>query len=192
MLNDDLSARHFTTSAISIIGQMWSRAADRSEECYMNEEAMTLLALWSLLRWERKVGLVALEELGVDTDGLAKEVNKALRTTCDEVRRSRGQPRTRRLPCGGHVVETLPDEYWNTPLAVLLAAAEHEALAVGHNYVGSEHVLLGIIQQASPRLRQILEAQAITHDRAKTKIHDLLSGSCHGPGLCGGGPQENT
>ena len=64
MENQELSTRHFTTSAIHSIEQLCPRAADRSMTAEVTEQTALMLALWSILRWEWKVGLVALERMG--------------------------------------------------------------------------------------------------------------------------------
>jgi hypothetical protein len=63
-----------------------------------------------------------------------------------------------------------------TLLEPLLAAAEHQSLALGHNYVGSEHLLLAIIQRACPRLRDVLNRHGLTPERAKEAIRHVLQG----------------
>ena len=168
----DLSARHFTDSAIHIINQLWPRATDRGMSTEVNEQLIMMLALWTILRWERKVGLVALERMGIELDVLAREIDQGLTRTCNEIRQASGPPKLHVLPSGqkGIVVD------FNTPLEPLLATAEHEALALGHDYVGSEHLLLATIQRACPRLREVCEAHGITCDRARNAVLDLLRG----------------
>ena len=168
MLNKELSARHFTTSAIHIIEQLFSRWADRSMPDEITEPTITMLALWSLLRWERKVGLVALERMGIEPDALAKEVNQVLCAASEEVRQHAGKPKFHVLPSGqkAMVVD------FDAPLEPFLKAAEHEALAMNHSYVGSEHLLLAIIQRACPRLREVLQQYGVSYNRVKEKVID--------------------
>ena len=97
MQNQELSARHFTTSAIHIVEQLWLRAADRSITTEVTEQTVPMLALWSILRWERKVGLVALERMGVEVDALARDVDRALHAACAEIRRQAGPPESQTL-----------------------------------------------------------------------------------------------
>src|SRR5262249_9463362 len=100
MRNDELSARHFTTSADQIVVHLWHRAADPSMSTELTEQSVPMLALWSLLRWERKVGLVALKRMGVEVDALAQDVDRALDAACTELRRVNGPPRLQTLPLG--------------------------------------------------------------------------------------------
>jgi hypothetical protein len=156
----ELAARHFTTSAIHIIEQLWPRAADRSMSSEVTEQTVPMLALWSVLRWERKVGLVALERMGVEVDALAHDVDRALGAACAEFRRVNGPPRLQTLPSGqqGVVVD------FRAPLAPLLDAAEHEALGLGHAWVGSEHLVLGIIRVADARLQEVFDRDRVAYD----------------------------
>jgi hypothetical protein len=59
MYDEDLSARNFTQSAVHIVEQLWSRASDRSMSDEVTEQTIPMLALWSILRWERKGAGVA-------------------------------------------------------------------------------------------------------------------------------------
>jgi ATP-dependent Clp protease ATP-binding subunit ClpA len=167
-MNDvTLTARRFTSSAQHITQQMWARASDRgmSVEIEINEQTVPMLALWSLLHWERKVGLVALERMGVALDALARDVDRVLIAACDEAR----HVIPKALPPGQKVI--LVD--FQSP-SQLLAAAEREAAKLGHEYVGSEHLLLATIAQACSRLRAVLEKHAVTHDRTREAILGLL------------------
>ena len=78
MYNPRLSARKFTTSAVHIVEQLYARAADRRMSSEVSEQTVNLLAHLAILRWERKVGLAALERMGVDIDSLARAVDMAL------------------------------------------------------------------------------------------------------------------
>jgi ATP-dependent Clp protease ATP-binding subunit ClpA len=169
MHNEELSARHFTTSAIHIIEQLWPRAADRSM-FDVTRQTVSMLALWSVLRWERKVGLVALERMGVELDALARDVDRALDAACAEIRRQHGTPHWETLPSGqrGIVVD------FRAPLAALLDAAEHEALGLGHNWVGSEHLLLATIRVADPCLREVLDRHRVAYDAVRQTVLDIL------------------
>jgi hypothetical protein len=136
----------------------------------ITEQTIPMLALWSVLRWERKVGLVALERMGVETVALAHDVGRALDVACAEIRQRTGPPKLQTLPSGqrGIVVD------FRTPLAPLLSAAEHEALGLGHNWVGSEHLVLAIIRLADPRLCEVLERHRVIYNEVRQAVLDLL------------------
>jgi hypothetical protein len=170
MQKEQLAARHFTTSAIHIVEQLGPRAADRSIHTELTEQTIPMLALWSVLRWERKVGLVALERVGVEIDSLARDVDRALEAACEEVRRRTGPPKLQTLPSGQRcmVVDS------QAPLAPLLVAAEHEALGFGHNWVGTEHLLLAVVRLADSRLREVLERHRVTYEEVRRAVLELL------------------
>ena len=69
----------------------------------------------------------------------------------------------------------MPSWWTSTPLEPLLAAAEHEALGLGHNWVGSEHLLLAILRLADSRLREVLERHRIVYDEVRQAVLKLLS-----------------
>src|SRR5688572_6421021 len=117
-----LSDRHFTDSAINIIAQLGPRAIERGISTEINDQTILMLALWTVLRWERKLGLVALERLGVEANAMATDVDWELNVACTEERQRMGPPKLQTLPSGqrGIVVD------FQTPLAPLLKAAEQE------------------------------------------------------------------
>lgn len=170
MQNARLSARKFTTSAVHIVEQLYARAADRRMSCEVNEQTVNLLAHLAILRWERKVGLAALEKMGVDIDSLARAVDFALSTVCSEIRREAGPPEYQTLPSGQRALVV----DFDTPLEPLLATAEAEALGMDHEYVGTEHLLLATIRRACPRLREILQDHGLTYVRVKAPIIEVL------------------
>jgi ATP-dependent Clp protease ATP-binding subunit ClpA len=170
MPKQDLSARHFTTSATHIVEQLWSRAADRGMCSEVNEQSVTMLALWSLLRWERKVGLVALERMGAEVDALARDVDRALSAVCEEIRQHAAPPRLKVLPSGRSAVVV----DFDASLEPLLAAAEHEALGLGHHWVGTEHLLLAAVRLAGPRLREVLDRHGVGYDGVRQAVLGVL------------------
>ena len=170
MENAKLAARNFTQSAIHIVEQLCPRAADRRMSSEANDETVNMLALLAILRWERKVGVVALERMGVDVDSLARAVDQALSAACTLIRQQAGPPEYQTLPSGQRAVVV----DFDTPLEPLLTAAEAEALGMDHEYVGTEHLLLATIRRASPRLREVLQEHGITYVRVKAPIIEVL------------------
>ncbi len=170
MHNEELSARNFTQCAIYIVEQLWPRAADRGISSEVTEQTVPTLALWSILRWEQKVGLVALERMGVKVDTLARDVGRALDAACGEIRRQNGPPQLQTLPSGerGIVLD------FRAPLAPLLDAAEREARGLGHSWVGSEHLLLAAVRNAGPPLREVLDQHRVRYGAVRQAVLDVL------------------
>lgn len=66
----------------------------------------------------------------------------------------------------------------NTPrLNKVLALAEKEARALNHKYVGTEHVLMGILQDGSGLVHDTLKDHGITLELASGMVKPVLSQS---------------
>ncbi len=78
-----------------------------------------------------------------------------------------------RTPRGDHG----PAEPPFTPRAAeVFAGALSEALALGHNYIGTEHLLLALFRDADGLAAQILAEAGATYDDAKAAVIQVLSG----------------
>src|SRR3982751_2634243 len=77
MLDENWIARHITDSAQRILKQVPGRASDRGLYV-VDRSSLLMLVLWSLVLWERKVGRVALEEMGIDPFDLARRLDELL------------------------------------------------------------------------------------------------------------------
>ncbi len=158
MMNNDLRERRFTTSAIHIVEQLIPRAADRSLFIRAEDTGqVALLLLWALLRWECKVGLAAIMNLGVNEDELARDVDRTLRM----------------MPSPVGAQSALLLQIWPA-LEPLLVEAEHEAQSLAHDWVGSEHLFLALVRYPCPQLQQIWLKHDVDYNRAKATVTDLL------------------
>jgi ATP-dependent Clp protease ATP-binding subunit ClpA len=110
-----------------------------------------------------------LERIGVEVDAVARDVDRTLSAACTEIQQQ-GPPKLQTLPSGQRVAVV----DFHAPLAPLLAAAEHEALGLGHNWVGSEHLVLAVIRLADPRLRRVLEQHRVVYDSVLESVRDIL------------------
>jgi ATP-dependent Clp protease ATP-binding subunit ClpA len=73
--------------------------------------------------------------------------------------------------------ESGPAEPPFTPLAAqALGGALTEAISMGHNYIGTEHLLLGLFGQPDGLAAQILEGAGASHAGAKEKVAEILVG----------------
>ena len=62
-----------------------------------------------------------------------------------------------------------------TPLAAqVLGGALTEAISMGHNYIGTEHLLLGLFGQPEGLAAQILDGAGATHAEVKAKVVQIL------------------
>jgi hypothetical protein len=165
-----LRARHFTDAARLIVGQIEERAADRGMFFgQLTEATAAMLAVLSILRWERKVGLAALERTGADLDRLARDLDDAIRAE-GRCRPTEG-PYWICGPSGQKGVVWDPD----TPRRSLLDQAASEAAALGHNWTGTEHLLMAAIQLACPVFREVLDRHGINYDPVRQKVLNVLN-----------------
>ena len=134
--------------------------------------SIVMLTLWSTLLWELKLGLVALEEAGVDRFELIRGLDQLLDEKASEhpvlFDKQRGLLVLAKtgLPYDGWDFEDL--------LEPLLQRAEHEAKELGHNWLGSEHLVLAVLQVADPALRILLQSHGITHEQVRAALVHLL------------------
>jgi ATP-dependent Clp protease ATP-binding subunit ClpC len=73
--------------------------------------------------------------------------------------------------------ERVPEEFHLSPGSIaMLEAATEEALALGGRFVGTEHMLLGILRDADGEATRILQAVGVTPDRVRAEIRLIGEG----------------
>ena len=55
-----------------------------------------------------------------------------------------------------------------------VSLSQESAMALGHNYVGTEHLLLGLIKEGSGVAAKVLQNQGVTEDKVLKQIEDLI------------------
>ena len=165
-----LSARHVTDSGQRILLQVPMRASERGLRI-VDDDCFVMLTLWSLLLWERKVGLVALERLGVDWLLLTRILDQLLTAKADE------NPVVCYQGVLVHERTRQPYTGWEfrAHFERLLGQAEHEALAMVHEYIGSEHLLLAVVRMASSEFATVLSKAGITYERVSKSVRETLA-----------------
>ena len=58
----------------------------------------------------------------------------------------------------------------------MLELALREALQLGHNYIGTEHILLGLIREGEGVAAQVLQSLGVDLNRARQAVIQLLAG----------------
>ena len=58
----------------------------------------------------------------------------------------------------------------------VLELSLREALQLGHNYIGTEHILLGLVREGEGVAAQVLERYGANMDRVRHTVVELLSG----------------
>jgi ATP-dependent Clp protease ATP-binding subunit ClpC len=158
---------------------VFERFTDRARRVvvYAQEEARLLNhdcigtehILLGLLRDGEGVAAKALTELGISLDDVRSDVIDTI-----------GQGTT--VPTG-HIPFT--------PRAKkVLELSLREALQLGHNYIGTEHMLLGLVHERQGVAAQILVRRGAQLDRVRAQVVGLLSGSSPGAGQPGASEAE--
>lgn len=135
----------FTPRARQVI-QLARNEAERFNHQYVGTEHLLL----GLIALGEGVAVNVLEQLGVDLEALRLEVEKAV-----------GQgPETK-------VAGTLP----LTPRAKkVLALAKNEAGALNHDYIGTEHILLGLLREEEGVAARVLRNLNVDIEHARLEV----------------------
>ncbi len=128
--------------------------------------------LLGLIHEGEGVAAKALESLGISLEGVRSQVEEII---------GQGQ----QAP-SGHIPFT--------PRAKkVLELSLREALQLGHNYIGTEHILLGLIREGEGVAAQVLVKLGADLNRVRQQVIQLLSGyQGKDPATSGGGAQEGT
>ena len=127
--------------------------------------------LLGLIHEGEGVAAKALESLGISLEGVRAQVEEII---------GQGQ----QAP-SGHIPFT--------PRAKkVLELSLREALQLGHNYIGTEHILLGLIREGEGVAAQVLVKLGADLNRVRQQVIQLLSGYQGKEAVPTGGPAEGT
>ena len=127
--------------------------------------------LLGLIHEGEGVAAKALEALGISLEGVRAQVEEII---------GQGQ----QAP-SGHIPFT--------PRAKkVLELSLREALQLGHNYIGTEHILLGLIREGEGVAAQVLVKLGADLNRVRQQVIQLLSGYQGKESAPSGGPAEGT
>ena len=62
-----------------------------------------------------------------------------------------------------------------------IAISQESAMSLGHNYVGTEHLLLGLVKEGSGVAARVLSSQGVNEERVLKEIEELI-GRVKNPG----------
>jgi excisionase family DNA binding protein len=150
-----------TTRGSSMFSRFTERArrvvtlADEEARLLKHNYIGTEHLLLGLLSEGGGVGALALTELNVKVDALRKEIEVTIGTGSE-------------APTG-HIPFT--------PRAKrVLELSLREALLLGHNYIGTEHIVLALLREGEGVAANILTAQGVNEENLKAKVIELLAG----------------
>ena len=127
--------------------------------------------LLGLIHEGEGVAAKALESLGISLEAVRQQVEEII---------GQGQ----QAP-SGHIPFT--------PRAKkVLELSLREALQLGHNYIGTEHILLGLIREGEGVAAQVLVKLGADLNRVRQQVIQLLSGYQGKEAATAGGPAEGT
>ena len=147
---------------------MFQRFTDRARRAvHLAQEEARLLChnyvgtehlLLGLLFEGEGVAAKALESLSISREDVRGQVEEII---------GRGQS----PPIAGHIPFT--------PRAKkVLELSLREALALGHHYIGTEHLLLGLLREGEGVAAQVLVRLGAAHAQVRERVLDLLDGEC--------------
>ena len=127
--------------------------------------------LLGLIHEGEGVAAKALESLGISLEAVRAQVEEII---------GQGQ----QAP-SGHIPFT-------TRAKKVLELSLREALQLGHNYIGTEHILLGLIREGEGVAAQVLVKLGADLNRVRQQVIQLLSGYQGKEAATSGGPAEGT
>lgn len=131
--------------------------------------------------------------LARESDGLASKVLESLDVSIDEIR-------NKVIEISGKGEQPMGEEHIPfTPRAKhVLELALREALSLGHNYIGTEHILLGLVREEEGVAASVLSSLEIDGETIRTEIVRILnegggtSPEVVAPGAAGGAPMNKN
>lgn len=143
----------FTERVKKIITHIAKEEAARLGHDYIGPEHILL----ALIREGSGVAVEAIQQLNVDLEMLRTEVEK--------------------LAKGSTGMPTLGEIRYTPRAHKVIDYAREEAQALGHTYVGTEHLLLGLIREGEGIAARSMENLGVTLDSARQQVQRLLGGA---------------
>ena len=56
----------------------------------------------------------------------------------------------------------------------VVVLAQEEARALNHNYIGTEHILLGLIREGEGVAAKALESMGISREAVRSEVEDII------------------
>jgi len=136
---------NFTPRAQQVLA-LARKEADRFNHSYVGTEHLLL----GLIKLGQGVAVNVLERMGLDLEGVRMEVEK-------EVGSGTGQKISGSIPYTPRVKK-------------VLALANKEAKALNHSYVGTEHILLGLLREGEGVAARVLRRMDVDIQRTRNEI----------------------
>jgi ATP-dependent Clp protease ATP-binding subunit ClpC len=119
--------------------------------------------LLGLIREGQGVAATVLQNLSVELDELGQKIEETVKT-------------------GNAAATTGPDLPYTSRAKKVLELAMSEARDLSHSYVGTEHLLLGLLREEKGIAAQILNSAGVSLERAREEVRRILGSPDAGPG----------
>ncbi len=143
----------FTERAKKVINPLAKEEARRLNHNFIGTEHLLL----GLIREGGGVAVAVLESLGVDLESVRIEVENLTTPSSDTL--------------------TIGDPQFTPSAKKVLELAAEESQKLGHNYIGTEHLLLGLIQEGEGVAARALENLGISYEKSRDMVINLLGGT---------------
>ncbi|MFI5257080.1 MAG: Clp protease N-terminal domain-containing protein [Gemmatimonadales bacterium] len=131
-------------------------ALAREESARLRHEYVgTEHILLGLIREGQGVAATVLEFLSVDLNELRRKIEETVKT-------------------GNAAATTGPDLPYTGRAKKVLELSMSEARELGHSYVGTEHLLLGLLREEKGIAAQILNVAGVSTERAREEVRRIL------------------
>ena len=144
-----MNGYNFTERVRKVLAMAREEAARLHHE-YVGTEHILL----GLVREGEGVAATVLQNLGVELDDIQQKIEGTVKKAK-----------------GGHTIG--PDLPYTSPAKKVLELAMAEARSLDHQYVGTEHVLLGLIREEHSVAAQVITSFGITIDAARAGVLEI-------------------
>ncbi len=143
----------FTERAKKVINPLAKEEARRLNHNFIGTEHLLL----GLIREGGGVAVAVLESLGVELESVRIEVENLTTPSSDTL--------------------TIGDPQFTPSAKKVLELAAEESQKLGHNYIGTEHLLLGLIQEEEGVAARTLENLGVSYEKSRDMVINLLGGT---------------
>jgi ATP-dependent Clp protease ATP-binding subunit ClpA len=124
----------------------------------------------------------ALRSIGIDVDEIRRRVEEVFGPGALDHTVTRRRRRRRADRCGP-IGDAIAGHIHFTPRAKkVLELALREAHALKHGYIGTEHILLGLVREGEGIASTILDGRGATQERVRRAVSETLEGDTGQPG----------
>src|ERR1700722_15221195 len=145
MSEESSSMQNFTPRAQQVLA-LARKEADRFNHNFVGTEHLLL----GLIKLGQGVAVNVLQKMGLDLETVRMEVEKQVGTGPDQ-----------------KMIGNIP---YTPRVKKVLALAQKEAKALNHTYVGTEHILLGLLREGEGVAARVLKSLDVDIERCRNEI----------------------